>query len=82
MNPVIADLLAAPEFANEASVMAARLDEMIARSTLTWKRAQEISADLSAAAQAGAAVIAEISAASRVLQYAEPQASKTIPAGF
>lgn len=82
MNPVIADLLAAPEFANEASVMAARLDEMISKGALSWKRAQGMSEEITTAARAGAAVVSQVSAACQALKSAEPQVSKTVPMGF
>lgn len=82
MDSVIAELLAAPEFTNEASLMAARLDELIAKGALTWKRAQGMSVEIATAAQAGLAVIADISSASRSLRQADAQAAKTVPVGF
>lgn len=79
---VIPDLLAAPHYENEAVVMARRLDEMSSRRGLTWERAQGMSEEITAAAEAGAASLDSIATSRDVLARADAQASMVIPVGF
>lgn len=62
--------------------MARRLDEMSGRKTLTWERALGMSAEITAAAEAGAASLDSIATSREVLTQADAQTSMVFPVGF
>lgn len=82
MNSILAELLAAPAYANEAVLMESRLSELAAGGKLTWEAAQKMEPEIADAAKAGWEAIQQINAARKALLSADAQASAKVPVGF
>lgn len=82
LNSIAVDLLASPEYTNEAALMAARLDQLAAGGNLDWELARQMENEIAAAAKAGSEAVDEVSTARKSLLAADASASAMVPMGF